>query len=105
MAKLIIQGVDSINDFWCYKNGNRDPAYIASGDGVREASVEWSGADNIEINVRYFTKDFMLFRIGFSDYGKYGRIYLVRDHAPAHKDGDKWRYYLLTDMGSQIAYA
>jgi hypothetical protein len=80
MAKITLQGVDSINDFWCYVNGDRSKSYVASGDGVNQPEIELNYPDFLEINVRYFLQDFLLWKMGPDIYSQHTKIYIVRDH-------------------------
>ncbi len=91
MASITIQGVDSINDFWCYLNSKKDQAYVASGDGVNPAEIPWKSPDFMEVNVRYGLQDYLLWQIGYDQYQTLSRIYIVRDHR--QETTGKYTYY------------
>lgn len=102
MSQIVLQGVDSINDFWCYLNGNRSQAFVASGDGVKQPKIEWSSPDFIEVNVRYGLQDFVLWKIGYDQNKDHERIYIVRDHRQTQ--APKYTYYFFGEA-LHVGYA
>ena len=100
MCSITIQGVDSVNDFWIYLNGDRSKAYVASGDGVNQPTIPWNNPDFLEINVRYGLQDFFLWKMSCDE--KLTKLYIVRDHR--RTEGDKYTYYFWGDP-LQTSYA
>ena len=95
-----IQGVDSINDFTIFLNGDRSKRYVASGDGVNQPTIPWTGGDFLEINVTYGFDDVFLWKLQFD--GDLNKLYIVRDQR--RTQGDKFTYYFW-GKPINIAYA
>jgi len=90
MADIVMQGVDSINDFWCYVNDDKGKSHVVPGDGTKTVKIPVGDLDFIAVYVRYFLQDFHLFNIErpAESHGK--KFYLVRDHLEV---SGKYRYY------------